>query len=219
MKRIRILSFVLLLGLSSRAGFVLGYQAGTYVPGLANIKSTTYYYNKVYGANFKYNNFFHGVFVGFRFDVDKGWFGMAWHNKHNSFTSDYVNNAETYTLTIKHRMNDLVFDGGYRNKIVGIGCGMDLSNFNVITKRAKKAEYGAAQWGQEYGAPIKLLGLPDNPSFSIIGEVYAGKTVILRGAYHFSIGGVTFANDGALMFYEFRPDNLTFSLLFNFGAK
>lgn len=221
MRRITMIISFMILTMGLKAGVILGYQAGYYTRGIANIQSTTYYYNNVFDANFKYRNMFHGVYLGYRFELDNGWFGLAWHNKHNSYTSEYIDNkGVTKQFGIKHRMNDLVFDIGYRGKKFGIGGGFDMANYNVFTKRGTPEEYKSAKWGyNDYGIPIKFIGLPTFPSFSIEGECYLGKLAILRATYQFGLGENTFANDGRLMFWDFYGNNLTFSLLFNFSSK
>ena len=218
MKQLIIFCFILLAAIPLKAGFVIGYQGGIYTPPMANTQSTMYYYNKVFQANFNYNNFFKGIFIGVRLDEDKGWISMAWNKKQNVFTSEYITPAnERYKLSIKTRMNELVLDGGVKYKGWGLGGGFNLANLNVLTKRGKVEEFGAAKWANEYGAPIKILGLPNYPSFSIIGERHFSKFVIMRMTYHFGIGDVTFSNDGSLTFYDFKPKNLTLALLFNLG--
>ncbi len=216
MKRITNVCILILISLSSRAGFVIGYQGGTFLPAIANTQATMYYYNKVYHANFHYNNFFSGIFVGVRGDAKHGWFSMAWDKKQNVSTSDYINaNNEIYKLSIRVRMTELVFDGGYRSKGWGIGCGLNLTNFDVLTKRGKFAEFDAAKWGHEYGTPIKLLGLPNYPGFSLIAERDLSKWIILRMTYHFGIGSIDLANDYSLTFYSFKPRNIGLALLLN----
>lgn len=220
-KRLYLFALVLCIAVRSKAGVIIGYQAGFYTRGLANIQSTTYYYNKVFNANFNYRNLFHGVYLGYRFEFSDGWIGMAWHNKHNSYVSDYTGtNSSAMKLGIKHRMNDLVFDAGFKFKHWGIGGGFDLAEFKVFTKRATHADYNSAKWGYaDYGLPIKLMGLPDNPSFSLCIDYYLNRVVCLKSTWHFGIGSLSFANDGTLTFWEFYPNNLTFSLLFNLSKS
>ena len=177
-----------------------------------------HYYNKVYGANFKYNNFFKGIYLGVRLDEENGWLNMAWNKKKNEFASEYTSSTnEKYKLAIRTKMNELVIDGGFKYEGWGIGAGFNMANLDVRTKRAKLEEYGGAQWEYEYGRAIKLFGLPNNPSFSLIAERHFTKFLILRMTYHFGIGDITFANDASLTFYNFKATNLTTALLINLG--
>ncbi len=212
------LAFLFLFTLNANAGFVLGYQVGTYTPAMANTQVTMHYYNKVYNANFKYNNLFRGVFVGVRYDEENGWISLGWNKKQNEFSSEYTNSAnESHKLAIRTKMNELVLDGGFKFKKWGIGGGFNMANLDVRTKRGKVEEYDAALWGYEYGQAIKLFGLPNNPSFSLMLERHFSKLLILRTTYHFGIGDITFANDGTLTFYDFKATNITAALLLNLG--
>jgi hypothetical protein len=204
----------------ARAGIIIGYQTGFYTYGMANVQSSTYYYNKVAHANFNYHNFFHGPYVGFRFDFNKGWVTFAWNNKHNIYTSDYTYmTLPEMRLGIKVRMNELILEGGYRIKNIGIGGGFNMSQFSIFSKRAAPPAYGSAKWGSsDYGSPIRLFGLPDYPSFSLCADYYLSDHVILKGTWHFGIGHITFSNDASLTFYDFNPTNLTFALLFKLGS-
>ncbi len=217
MKRILLFCFILVSFFITKAGFVIGYQGGMYTPAMANTQSTMYYYNHVYQAHFHYNNFFKGIFIGVRTDAKNGWFNVAWNKKQNIFSSDYIYKNELWKLSIRTKMNELVIDGGFTYKGWGIGGGLDLANLNVQTRRGKMAEFEASKWGNEYGAPIKLFGLPDYPGFSFILERHFSKFLILRMYYQFGIGNVSFANDGSLTFYDFKPNNVTLALLINLG--
>jgi hypothetical protein len=219
MKLILSLFFLIFIYSSSFAGFVIGYQGGKYIPGMANTNSTMYYYNKVYGAEFKYNNYFKGIFIGVRFDDKHGWFGVAWNKKQNTFTSNYTRDNIISTLSIRTKMNELVIDGGATFAGWGIGGGFNLANFDVLTKQAKLEEFGSAKWEHGYGKPIKLLGLPDYPGFCFIAERHFSNFIILRMTYHFGVGDISFAKDATLTFYDFKPKNLTLALLLNIGKN
>lgn len=220
-KRLGLFLLVICFAATSRAGVIIGYQTGFYTRGMANIQSTTYYYNEVFKANYNYRNLFHGVYLGYRLDFSDGWFGMAWHNKHNIYASEYTaSNQTAMKLGIKHRMNDLVFDAGFKVKRWGFGGGFDLAEFKVFTKRSKVADYGSAKWGNaDYGLPIKLAGIPDNLSFSLCVDYYLSRLVSVKTTWHFGIDAIEFANDGTLTFWSFHPNNLTFSLLFNLSKN
>jgi hypothetical protein len=220
MKLLSTVFFITLFSIA-RAGFVIGYQSGFYIYGVANVQSTAYYYNKVANANFNYHNFFHGPYIGYRFDFTKGWFGFAWNNKHNVYESNYTYKSfPEMKIGIKVRMNEFVMDGGYRIKNLGIGGGFNIAQFSVFTRRAAPPAYGSSKWGTaDYGSPTRLFGLPDYPSFSLCADYYIDKNVILKGTWHFGISSLSFANDYTYTFWEFKPTNLTFALLFNLGAK
>lgn len=218
MKRITFLVVLIISTCIAKAGFVLGYQAGMYTPKISNTRATMYYYNKVYNANFKYINLFHGLFIGFRADDKKSWVSFAWNKKQNTFTSNYTtSNNELYRLSIRTKMTELLLDGGIKNKDWGFGIGINMANFDVRTKRAKSSEFSSAEWGREFGAPVRLFGLPDNPSFSFIVEKKIDTGVFLRTCYHFGVAPIDFS----LGYQEwlYKVNNITFTLLFNIKMK
>ncbi len=218
MKLLFTLGLITFFCISSKAGFVIGYQGGIYVPSIANTQSTMYYYNQVYHANFHYNNFFKGIFLGYRIEDDAYWISLAWNKKQNIFTSEYLNSTnEKYKLSIKTRMNELVFDAGVIYENWGLGAGFNMSNLNVMMKRGKIADFSATKWTYDYGTPITIFGLPNNPSFCFILERHFGKLIRLRATYHFGIGEITFANDAIKTFYDFKPNNVTLAFLLNIG--
>jgi len=191
-----------------KAGLIVGYQGGRWVPGLANIQGRLYYLDQVNGADFAYNKFFNGVYVGFRGDFKKGWLEVSWNNKHSIFTSEYSKNGDRYKESDKARLNTFVICGGYSIKNWGLGCGIDFSNFIYKRKLAKVEDYPSTQWIDPLGPPVKLFG-GDYPGFDICLERKMGKLIIIKLAYFFGIGHVAFTP------FYFKPNTISLSLVLN----
>ncbi len=213
MKLIQILCFIILFSIESRAGFVIGYQGGRWVPGLGTLHSDIFFKEQKYGANFKYNHMFHGVYIGYRYDFKKMWLECNWNSKNNSFNSEYKIDEIAYKDIHKQKLNSLVLCGGYKIKGWGIGMGMYISKFTVKAKHAELAAFSSAEWYAEHGGPIVLFPpITYYPAFDFCAERNLGDIVILKLSYFWGVGDIKFAD-----FHQYKPNNLTLSLLFNLG--
>lgn len=206
-----IIFWYLSLGIA-KSQFYFGYQAAKYIPGLNNIRNTTYLYNQIYQAKFHYLDIGHGVIVGAR-TPDKTFLDFAWHNKHFVATSDYTFNGVVNRMKIKTRLNTLYVGGGFTAKDWTFGGAFDMANFKIFTRRSERSVFSNAKWTTElYGSPIKLPFLPTMPGISAYIEKKADKMAI-RFFYQTGIGDETFANDGTRSFYDFKPSNLGIALI------
>ncbi|MCX6188001.1 MAG: hypothetical protein NTW54_00045, partial [Bacteroidetes bacterium] len=121
MKLLSTLCFIVLFSFTAKASFMLGYQGGIWTPGLSNVQTKTFFLEKKYGADFKYNSLFHGIYLGYRINFEKGWVEASWNNRHNQYTSEYAANGTRYKESFKPKMNALVFCAGMKYKKWGFG--------------------------------------------------------------------------------------------------
>ncbi len=210
MKRITSLCFIVFFCFTTKAGFIIGYQGGIWVPGLGNVQSKTFVLEKKYHADFNYNSLFHGLYLGYRIDFEKGWVEASWNNRHNIYTSEYSENGVQYKESFKPKMNALVFCAGYKYKKWGFGGGMDATYFNVKHKNATVENYNNTDWGDAFGKPIMLFPPLTFFMFDIHIERHLTEKLTLKTSYHTGFGDVRFWFNDRL-----KPSNLTVALLLN----
>ncbi len=226
MKKIFLLFFIFLfsipLAFSQKEGgfgFYFGYSFGKFSPGLGNIASTCYLYNKQYGANFKYNNSMNGPAFGFNLIAGFYQMDLEWVFRHAKDESSFTESSSgsEWKLGFKTRYNSWFWGHAVRYKNFALGAGLEVGRFKLFSKRTAAADYDGTKWSRNtiYGSKIALSKMLDiTGGFTLYAE-YMPKILGVRVFYNIPMGTEEFANDASLSFYEFKPNNWGVSLLFN----
>jgi len=200
-------------------GIYLGYNFGKFMPGLGNIKATTYLYNQRYSADFNYHGLLSGPVLGFRATNNHFDSRFEWTFRHGKVESSFIDpdTKTDWKLGIKSRYNALLMTMGFFNNGFAFGAGLDIGKFKVFTKRTPLAEYKDTRWNYKkniYGKKIMLL---DNSMYDIMGGwiffiEYVPEKFGLRFYYSLPMFTDSYASSGKD--YEFFPANFGFSLLY-----
>lgn len=216
-----LLFFAFSYGFSQESGFgfYAGYSWGKYSPGLGNLKSTMYLYDKHYGANFDYNDHLRGPAFGVR--IIKGYWqtDLEWifrHSEDESIYTDPATNTER-KMGIRTRYNTLFWGNAFRYKSFAIGAGVDIGKFKLWTKAASLEEYDNTDYSRNtiYGSKIAVSKLLDITGGFIFYLEYMPNIYGIRFYYSMPMNNEEFADDANLSFYTFRPSNWGVSIFLN----
>lgn len=200
-------------------GFYAGYSWGKYSPGLGNLESYMYLYDKEYGANFNYNDHLRGPAFGVRIIAGYWQTDIEWILRHSEDESTFIDPATNTEgkMGLRTRYNTLFWGNAFRYKNFAIGAGVDIGRFKLWSKVASLEEYDKTDYSRNtfFGSKVAISKLLDVTGGFIFYAEYMPNIYGIRLYYSIPMGNEEFADDANLSFYTFRPSNWGVSIFLN----